>query len=87
MDQLRYVISSQIPLVQVVRDEADEVTFILPSNQSSKFEGLFETLETDGKTLGIVSFGVSVTTMEEVFLKLVFAQNIEDLFSLDVTSS
>lgn len=49
--------------------EAEEVTFVLPSQQASKFEKLFETLETDRETLGIKSFGVSVTTMEEVFLR------------------
>jgi len=57
----------------MLHDEAEEVMFLLPSNQSSKFEGLFDTLETESKTFGIHSFGVSYTTMEEVFLKSVFA--------------
>ena len=61
-------------MAQMASHEAGEVMFILPSNQVSKFEGLLETLETDRVMLGIESFGVSVTTMEEVFLKLVFPQ-------------
>ena len=71
--QLRDIITSQIPKSKIVGDEAEEAKFVLPSNQSSKFVELFQTLETDGNTLGIDSFGVSVTTMEEVFLRLVVA--------------
>ena len=73
VDQLRDEIMSQIFMARIERNEAEEVTFVLPSNQVSKFGKLFETLETDGKTLGIDSFGISVTKMEEVFLRSVFA--------------
>lgn len=37
----------------------------------SRFEGLFAKLEKHQKELGIASFGASVTTMEEVFLRSV----------------
>lgn len=47
-----------------------ELTFILPSESTSKFEQLFSELESRREELGINSFGVSVTTMEEVFLKV-----------------
>ena len=73
VNSLLAAIKSEIPLTQLVSDEAKEVMFLLPSNQSSKFEGLFKTLETDGNTLGIESFGVSVTTVEDVFIRSVFA--------------
>jgi len=42
----------------------------LPSEAKGKFEGLFLELETRRKDLGIASYGASVTTMEEVFLKV-----------------
>ena len=80
VDQLRGVIKSQIPKAHMESDEAEEVKFVLPGNQASKFEELFKTLETDGKTLGIDSFGVSVTTLEDVFLKSVFAYNMIGLY-------
>ena len=71
VDQLRDVIQSKIPTASMVSNEADEAKFALPSNEASKFEELFKMLETDLKTLGIDSFGLSVTSMEEVFLRSV----------------
>ncbi|EDV28384.1 uncharacterized protein TRIADDRAFT_49936 [Trichoplax adhaerens] len=47
-----------------------ELSFILPSSGSNKFELLFCELEEHQTELGISSFGASVTTMEEVFLKV-----------------
>ncbi|XP_065331487.1 phospholipid-transporting ATPase ABCA1-like isoform X2 [Cloeon dipterum] len=46
------------------------ITFTLPSNQVDKFPKLFDALEKSKDELGIASIGVSVTTMEEVFLKV-----------------
>ena len=71
VDQLRNVIKSQIPNSELVSNEDKEVIFALPSNQSSAFEGLFETFETERESLGIENFGVSVTTMEEVLRETV----------------
>src|SRR6218665_2302701 len=73
VDRLRVVVTFQIPMAHMVSNEAAEVTFVLPSNEISKFEELFATLETDRTVLGIESFGVSVTTMEEVFIRSNFA--------------
>ena len=47
-----------------------ELSFILPSEATGKFEELFLELETRRRELGIASYGASVTTMEEVFLKV-----------------
>ena len=46
-----------------------ELSYILPRERSDRFEELFTVLENNRKTLGITSFGASVTTMEEVFIK------------------
>lgn len=69
VDHLGDVIKFQIPKARMVSDESEEVKFLLPSQEAPKFKKLFKTLETDRKTLGIHNFGVSVTTMEEVFLR------------------
>ena len=42
----------------------------MPSEATGKFEELFNELETRRKDFGIASYGASVTTMEEVFLKV-----------------
>ena len=47
-----------------------ELSFILPREESAKFEGMFTELESRRQELGINSYGASVTTMEEVFLKV-----------------
>lgn len=52
-------------------DLGAELSYILPREDSAKFENLFEELERSKERLGISSFGASVTTMEEVFLRWV----------------
>lgn len=56
-----------------------ELTYILPSEATGKFEDLFNELESRREELGINSFGVSVTTMEEVFLKV--GEDMDDSLS------
>ena len=48
-----------------------ELSYTLPREGSGNFEALFTALEERSKELGIASFGASVTTMEEVFMKYV----------------
>ena len=73
--------SCNVPVVErVVLDSVEgakmmveagaEMTFLLPRDQSSHFPELFSRLELQSNSLGVDSFGVSVTTMEEVFLKV-----------------
>ena len=62
-------IKIHVPEVQLESDVGAELSFVLPKEQSSKFEELFNHLEHNQDALGIDSFGASVTTLEEVFLK------------------
>ena len=47
-----------------------ELSFILPSEYSNQFEKLFTEIEEKREELGISSYGASVTTLEEVFIKV-----------------
>uniref|UniRef100_A0A914C294 ABC transporter domain-containing protein n=1 Tax=Acrobeloides nanus TaxID=290746 RepID=A0A914C294_9BILA len=47
-----------------------EATFLLASENRPRFPEMFKYLEGCQDSLGIESFGVSITTMEEVFLKV-----------------
>ncbi|XP_076998257.1 phospholipid-transporting ATPase ABCA3 isoform X2 [Tamandua tetradactyla] len=47
-----------------------ELSFVLPKESTHRFETLFAQLEKQQKELGVASFGASVTTMEEVFLRV-----------------
>jgi hypothetical protein len=47
-----------------------ELKFRLPNDESSLFEALFFEMEENRDKHGIQSFGISLTTMEEVYLKV-----------------
>ena len=51
----------------------------MPRESSGNFEALFSALEDKRQLLGIASFGASVTTMEEVFMKSVNQKTKFDL--------
>lgn len=64
------IVKSHVPEAAIESNISSELSYILPQESSTAFEGLFKELETDMVKLGISSFGASVTTMEEVFLKV-----------------
>ena len=63
------VIRHIIPSARLDSDINAELTFVLPDDQTAKFPELFRTLHKSKRELGIRSFGVNASTMEEVFLK------------------
>lgn len=48
-----------------------ELAYLLPENQSASFENMLQELEEKSVLLGIRSYGISLTTLEEVFMKYV----------------
>ncbi|XP_071105754.1 cholesterol transporter ABCA5-like isoform X1 [Haliotis cracherodii] len=70
------VLSEQVKGVEMKRSHAKELAFTLPLSEVSTFSNMFSSLEqkvngtTQAEKLGIKSYGVSMTTLEEVFLKL-----------------
>ena len=68
---LTEAIQAKIPSALLEGEVNVEVSYLLPDDQSAAFPGLFRFLEERKSQLGIVGFGTSATTMEEVFLKLV----------------
>jgi len=67
---LQDVVCRLIPDAAVLTDVGTEMTFQLPFSSSGKFQRLFETFDESLQQLGIQSYGMSVTTLEEVFLKV-----------------
>jgi ATP-binding cassette subfamily A (ABC1) protein 3 len=49
---------------------SSEMTFQLPTESSAKFKEFFSSLDENLDKLNILSYGVGVTTLEEVFLKI-----------------
>ncbi|XP_043941106.1 cholesterol transporter ABCA5-like [Protopterus annectens] len=68
-DSLSSLIDQHIPNAKLSRQLEQELIFKLPLEYVDKFSGLFSDLESN-PSLGIVSCGVSMTTLEDVFLKL-----------------
>ncbi|KAJ8317951.1 hypothetical protein KUTeg_003042 [Tegillarca granosa] len=70
VNQLIQLVKSYVPLAKVESNVGSELSFVLPHESSSKFESMFLDLEGNKESLGIASYGASVTTMEEVFLRV-----------------
>eukprot|EP00057_Strongylocentrotus_purpuratus_P033371 XP_791165.4 PREDICTED: ATP-binding cassette sub-family A member 3 [Strongylocentrotus purpuratus] len=64
------IIKDYVSGAQMENNVGAELSYILPEESVDKFERLFSQLETQKTELGIDSYGASVTTMEEVFLKV-----------------
>uniref|UniRef100_A0A452RDE6 ATP binding cassette subfamily A member 3 n=1 Tax=Ursus americanus TaxID=9643 RepID=A0A452RDE6_URSAM len=65
------LVQYHVPSATLESRAGAELSFILPKESTHRFESLFTKLEKQQKELGIASFGASVTTMEEVFLRSV----------------
>ncbi|KAF6775082.1 hypothetical protein AHF37_05033 [Paragonimus kellicotti] len=59
-----------VPGAHVRMDQGEELKLLLPLDSVGQFAALFSDLETNKVELGIHSFGISVTTMEEVFFRV-----------------
>ena len=68
--EIESLVKSYVPSAEKMTDVGMELSFILPSSGASKFPELFDRLESMKTNLGISSFGISITTMEEVFIKV-----------------
>ncbi|XP_068941464.1 phospholipid-transporting ATPase ABCA3-like [Petaurus breviceps papuanus] len=69
-EQINQVVLQHIPNATLESNFGTELSFVLPKENTDRFEALFTELENKQKDLGIASFGASVTTMEEVFLRV-----------------
>jgi ATP-binding cassette subfamily A (ABC1) protein 3 len=74
------LVTSLVAGAQQVTDVGAELSFILPSQASTQFPHLFDVLDDKKNELGISSFGISVTTMEEVFIHVGSGADEEDLY-------
>lgn len=75
------LVTSHVPKAEKARRHGRELSFILPHNAVENFAALFTAIEQEinNKTsrLGISSYGVSMTTLEEVFLHLEKDEEVE----------
>ncbi|XP_068100526.1 phospholipid-transporting ATPase ABCA3 [Hyperolius riggenbachi] len=69
-EQITDLITSYVPQATMESNAGAEMSYILPKESTNRFEPLFSELEHRRGELGIASYGASVTTMEEVFLRV-----------------
>lgn len=69
-DSIEAVVTRFVPSAKKSGDISMEIKFQLPATESPKFEALFADFENNKEKYGIQSFGISLTTLEEVFLKV-----------------
>ncbi|OMJ94066.1 hypothetical protein SteCoe_2836 [Stentor coeruleus] len=68
--QLENFVKSNITGSKLMTDYQGEITFQLPSSSSGEFIVFFEELDTNLNNLGLLSYSISATTLEEVFLRV-----------------
>lgn len=62
-------LSKYIPNIKVEADVGTELSYLLDEQNISVFQSMLQDLETNSEALDIESYGISLTTLEEVFLK------------------
>jgi ATP-binding cassette, subfamily A (ABC1), member 3 len=68
-------VKNHVPEAKVLSEVSSEASFQLPLASASKFKSLFQELDKSLGELGILSYGISITTLEEVFLKVAKENN------------
>eukprot|EP00238_Polyblepharides_amylifera_P013822 CAMPEP_0196598342 /NCGR_PEP_ID=MMETSP1081-20130531/94265_1 /TAXON_ID=36882 /ORGANISM="Pyramimonas amylifera, Strain CCMP720" /LENGTH=1870 /DNA_ID=CAMNT_0041924027 /DNA_START=155 /DNA_END=5767 /DNA_ORIENTATION=+ len=69
-------IHKHIPAATLLANVGTELSFKLPNNQTSKFSSFLESLEGSLDDLQVGSYGLSNTTLEEVFLKIAEGKSV-----------
>ncbi|TYZ68996.1 hypothetical protein PybrP1_010597 [[Pythium] brassicae (nom. inval.)] len=75
-------IQTYVPDALVLSNVGSEIAFQLPLSSSSKFAKMFAELDGELASLGLLSYGVSVTTLEEVFIKVAEASDEDNQHTL-----
>lgn len=58
-----------LPTLEIDTENESEITYLLPEDKVHLFKDMFRDLEQNEQNLNLNSYGVSLTTMEEIFLK------------------
>jgi len=67
---VRRLLDSSIPDYSLLSNIAGEISFRLPFHASPHFADVFDRFDREQRELGITNYGISVTTLEEVFLRV-----------------
>ena len=76
-----YIESKLGTQAELISEISSEIAFGVPECTESKFTDFFASFDQDMSGLGILSYGISITTLEEVFL------HINKEFGMDLKKS
>lgn len=65
---LTRILEEHIPNIEMTANVGTELSFKLPERHAKAFQGMLSRIEENALKLGILGYGISVTTLEEVFL-------------------
>ncbi|KAM7349571.1 ATP binding cassette subfamily A member 3 isoform 2-T3 [Cochliomyia hominivorax] len=69
-EEITALLQQYIPGIQPEADIGAELSYQLPDNYSSKFEEMFRSLEEQSDDLRLNGYGIGITSLEEVFMKV-----------------
>jgi hypothetical protein len=69
VEQVKTLVET-IPGAQLISNVGTELSFRLPIQSSGHFPAVLAELETAASQHGVLSYGIGVTTLEEVFLRV-----------------
>lgn len=76
-----------IPTAIITENVGSEVAFLLPYETIANFSTLFSQLKENSGSIGILSYGISDTSLEDVFLKITMADVMANMESFNVLNS
>mmetsp|Transcript_25624 Transcript_25624/g.41329 ORF Transcript_25624/g.41329 Transcript_25624/m.41329 type:complete len:244 (-) Transcript_25624:3060-3791(-) len=68
--RIKELVNKSIPKSEILSNVAGEISFQLPKASSRNFADLFDEIDKNLETLGVDAYSISVTTLEEVFVRV-----------------
>jgi hypothetical protein len=69
LDVMSREIFKQVPGAYLLRENSDTVVYLLPLSQKAQYRAVLELLEKNKVQWDIVTLGLNITTLNDVFLK------------------
>ncbi|KAM3727280.1 ABC transporter ced-7 [Dirofilaria immitis] len=85
-DQLLSIIRKHVPATEKQSVTPQQITVLLPVESKKSFPSLFADLEQNAEKYGINSFGLSLNTLEQVFLKVGELEDVNSVAAVDIES-
>ncbi|CAF0888563.1 unnamed protein product [Brachionus calyciflorus] len=78
-NQIKDLVMKSIPNSKLNTNLTTEISFVLPTEETSKFSYLLDELDKNKDSFNILNIGISVTTVEDVFLKIGQDENADEI--------